>query len=176
MALLVFTVPVGSCQRWHSETIDLLKMNSWPEPSDSGEQSILWKYETIKKQRHAPVLSKEKKEREKGSEGMRRGKKRTIRYINANEIYTNIPAFPAARKDFSQLEVLHKIKHLQTTWGHFGDNCPNVVAQTGLFVTEIFSCKWTKTACIRCVWQREHGSLGTGVIKCYLSVASSLFL
>lgn len=174
MALLVFTVPVGSCQRWHSETIDLLKMNSWPEPSDSGEQSILWKYETIKKQRHAPALSQEKKkgEREKGSEGTRRGKKRTIQYINAIEIYTIFPRFQLS----SQLEVLHQIKHLQTTWGHFGDNCPNVVAQTGLFVSEIFSCKWTKTAWILYVWQREHGSLGTGVIKRYLSVASSLFL
>lgn len=32
-------------------------------------------------------------------------------------------------------------KASQTTWGHFGDNCPNVVAQTRLFVTKIFSCK-----------------------------------
>lgn len=88
VALLVFTVPFGSCQRWHSETIDLLKMNSWPEPSDSGEQSIPWKYEMIKKQRHAPALSKGKKEREKGSKGRRRGKKRTIQYINVNGMYT----------------------------------------------------------------------------------------
>lgn len=174
MALLVFTVPVGSCQRWHSETIDLLKMKFL-----AGAQ---WQWRAIHslkiwndKEAEActgPIKRRKKKEREKGSEGTRRGKKRTIQYINAIEIYTIFPRFQLS----SQLEVLHKIKHLQTTWGHFGDNCPNVVAQTGLFVSEIFSCKWTKTAWILCVWQREHGSLGTGVIKRYLSVASSLFL
>lgn len=42
---------------------------------------------------------------------------------------------------FTQLETWHKITHLQTTLEHFGDNCPNVVPQTVIFVTEIFSCK-----------------------------------
>lgn len=88
---------------------------------------------------HRPRQKKKKGagEREKGTEGTRRGKKRTIQYINVNEIYTILLRFQLS----SQLEVLHKIKHLQTTWGLFGDNCPNVVAQTGLFVSEIFSCK-----------------------------------
>lgn len=67
-----------------------------------------------------------------------RGKKREIEYINVNEIYIHSCLL---RNPFTLYEALHQISHLQAALEHFGDNSPNVVAQTETFVPEIFSCK-----------------------------------
>lgn len=86
-------------------------MNSWPEPSDSGEQFVPRKCKEIKSRGMQLACQKKEKEREREVE-KREKVSILMRMKNVNEIFIHSCRH---RNPFAQFETLHQITHFCNT-------------------------------------------------------------